>query len=294
MNIIKKIAQIIFYIICLLAAILAVQPEQWEKNIRNYVDLFSISGKDLSIILLFGLLGILSIKLVLQHHQIRVLRIDRFPTPNLFNALQKLASNNINQADLHGIDFWIYEAEKTRSWLKDKIKHANEDLHIISYSFISYKDFLEKEIRSFLKNGGKLHILLLKPESKGFYEKTVLESYDDSRSIDYDSWPTAIKQLQTAHISDFKTSIDLLKKWQSEFSGAQINIRLYQETPNISGILIDNKSLCVSSHFINPISRGFNNPFLCIEDVNTNQNFLVIKMIFKNWFCVKFTNGDKV
>ena len=212
-------------------------------------------------------------------------------TPDFFVELQRLSKLGSSPVDLTYLNYWICDVAKSRSWLKNKIRKADNKLYIVSYSFITYKDFLEEEIRSFLKRGGELRILLLASGSYGFFEKIAIESFDDDRSKSFSGWEDVTRQLQKAHKSDLTTSIDFLKKWKAEYGGNKVKIKFYNETPNITGMLIDDEYLYISSFFIDPIKRGFNNPYLCIDDVNSSSNYLITRNIFRNWFLIKFANG---
>ena len=286
----EKIIQIYLPLVCFIVACLALTLKEWKTNVNDYLSYIPFSGIYLLLIILGGISCISLIKLFSLQRQIKSY-VKLKNKPDFFVALQSMSKLGSSAIDLTLLNYWVSDFNEARSWLKNKIQKANNKICIVSYSFISYKDSLEEEIRKFLEDGGELQILLLLSDSYGFYEKTGVESFNDDRSKGYKEWEEETKQLQQIHKSDLISSLKYLKKWKEEYGEKKVKIKFYNETPNITGILIDDDCLYLSSFYINPIKRGFKNPYLCIDDVNSNSNHLIMRNIFRNWFIIKFATG---
>ncbi len=165
-------------------------------------------------------------------------------------------------------------------------------LRVICYSFISYINRYETILREFLENGGKLRILMSEYESQGFYEKTALESIRDlsKKDVNIKAWQKKTVTTRINHKNDILNSIDRL--WDlRDLYGSRVDFRFHSDTPNINGIIFDDKAMELISYFLDPTARGIELPTLLVEDVNSDINLQLLYQIVSNWFEVKFANG---
>ena len=162
-------------------------------------------------------------------------------------------------------------------------------LHVIGYSLISNK-LLEEDIEYFLKNGGSLKVLMLDPNSIGFKEKTILESFRGINSNlsddEISKWKTFSETTQKSHKEHIQSNVSLLNHWKDLYKN-RITYRLYSDTPNFRIFMFDRKSILISSYFYNPISSGHDNPHVFIDSSEIN----VLSRIISNWFDVKYATG---
>ena len=77
---------------------------------------------------------------------------------------------------------WVIGFPHKLHYLEHALDRATKEIRIICYSFIIWKDRHEETFLKFLRNGGRLRVLMIHPESHGFLEKSAMEAYEKSQS----------------------------------------------------------------------------------------------------------------
>ena len=183
--------------------------------------------------------------------------------------------------------------EERASFLKQSIKDSESEILLICYSMTYWKDNIEESLREFLKKEDSIFkILMLMPDSRGFFEKSSIESfqYQTKTPTNQDEWLKSTNKTRDAHRKDIESSIETLVLWQEQFGKTKVDFRFYIDTPLLYGFSCDRKIFYISSFFINPIERGYRLPCYFIKENSYVYNNLLIT-IFLNWFDVKFATG---
>lgn len=242
-----------------------------------------------------------------------------FDAASLFDVLKRLALEPVTNPLPDGKDpfweknssgiKWSPKKKTSRDWVEGKIREAEYEICIISYSFTTYKDEYGEAIEEFLRKGrAELRVLMLDPELFGFYKKTSLEAFrpelEEKKTssetfrpdlvMSFEAWETATLASRDKHKKDIETSISYLNDWKRYFGEDKVEFALYPDTPNLNGLMFDRKAICFSSYFINPFSRGFNNPALLIEDISVHPNLIILQSVFRHWFEVTLATGRRV
>lgn len=191
---------------------------------------------------------------------------------------------------------WLDPDQAGRDWLRTRLRAAGDRVRWISYSAVSWRTMLEREVLQAAKNGAKVQVLLLDPASEGFRRKTLLEAWSPDIHSEAERWSDRWLQdwttTRSQHASDIDGSRQNLQTLSRRASGERgsIDTRLYPDTPQLYGMLIDDTALAVSSYFLEATERGMRLPFLCIDDVRESP-WSPLAAIFRNWFDIHFALG---
>jgi hypothetical protein len=230
--------------------------------------------------------------------------IFNYDTEALFNILNQLARESATNPLPAAKDSlwkktsygtrWSRTKKASRKWIENKIRKCDREICVIAYSFTTYKDEYQDAIEEFLtKEGVKLRVLMLDPQLVGFYEKTCLEAFKFTQTKGLEGYETATAATREKHEDDIKASMSYLKDWKRDFGEDKVEFALYSDTPNLNGMMFDRRAMYLSSYFIDPVSRGFNNPALLVEDMNTHPSLMILQHIFWNWFEIKLGTGRR-
>jgi serine/threonine protein kinase len=190
---------------------------------------------------------------------------------------------------------WVSNKDFTERMIRMLKRYKKTELRVICYSFISSKT-IEREIEKFLKEGGTLRVLMVRPKSLGFNEKATLEGFagvNDKQKLE--DWKNSVEETRNSHAKEIQSNIARLHKWQRQYGGS-VDFKLYSDTPNFRAFMFGNKAMYVSSYFISPCDSGQNNLHLICEgldETKVDPNFLMLQCILSNWFEVKFVTGSK-
>jgi len=194
---------------------------------------------------------------------------------------------------LSSLGEWVSNKDFPKRMTEMLERYKKTELRVICYSFVSGKT-IERDIEKFLEKGGKLHVLMLRPKSLGFSEKTILEGFSQVKDKQkLDDWRYFVEETRNTHEKHIQASIGQLNKWQSRYKN-RVDFRLYPDTPNFRAFMFGNKAMYVSSYFIDPIAPGHDNPHLFVDGLdraNVNHNLSILQRILSNWFEVKFATG---
>lgn len=215
----------------------------------------------------------------------------------LFEALAGVTSTPLNGALFSNGDGWLTDSEK-QQWVIRRVRDARHEVRLICYSMIFWKETLDRDLTDFLKRGGRLRILMLDPASRGFLEKSAVEAFRRApdiaeRPLDerIKAWRDYAKGLRAKHRHDINSSVGSLHLLREQSNGGDVRCRMYSDTPNLYGFMVDNRSLYVSSYFFEPVTRGFSNPARTIDRDREPHLFDAFAAIYRNWFDVKFATG---
>lgn len=185
--------------------------------------------------------------------------------------------------------------EERSSEIQRSICDANSEVLLICYSLTFWKDKIEKSILKFLaKNDSMFRILMLMPDSSGFFEKTALEAFQYRGKVptDLDAWLESTEETRKAHKSDIRSSINTLGLWQQKYGKTGVDFRFYVDTPVLYGFSFDREIFYISSYFINPIERAYRLPSRVFDLRKDSDPFgAMVASIFLNWFDTKFATG---
>lgn len=210
--------------------------------------------------------------------------------PGFFHALEALSA----MPPLEPLpDPWVTDFAQKSDYLHQVLALAREEIRVVSYSFIIWKDRHEDVLLDFIQRGGRLRILIADPDSPAFLERSALEAYHKARSTkanDIEHWQRTITYLQAVHRKDVEASIASIKHWQDATSTEKVQCRFYRDTPPLNGACAD-KAIFLSPHFTSPAQRAWSIPTLCTKDHKASGTAAVLYRIFHNWFEVKFSMG---
>jgi len=201
------------------------------------------------------------------------------------NSFKKMDDNNII----------IHDEGSKLKIVKELISQSNSEICLICYSFTSWKDRIENELMEFLKRGGLFRILMLNPNSRGFYEKLACEAWNISENVNEDilKWRQAALEVMEDHKSDIHSGIRTIKKLNRICGKKEIVLKFYSDSPIFFGYSFDQNKFLVSSYYIDPIKRGFTLPLFFINSQENPYN-LFLSRIFSNWFDIKISTGKSV
>ncbi|MEQ1736581.1 MAG: helix-turn-helix transcriptional regulator [Rhodoglobus sp.] len=184
---------------------------------------------------------------------------------------------------------WLLKMDAKMRWVSEGIRAASREICGIGYSFVVWKERVEKELEAYFARGGRLRLLMLHPYSSGFLEKTALESYPAGRR-DLEQWRVAVDRTRTKHRADIESSLAWLDAWRARVGPEKVQCRLYLDTPMLYGFRFDGAALYASSYFVDPIARGFDVPGVGLRPAD-GALYQILDANFAQWFEVKFATG---